>query len=446
MKRPWKVPFEKNRKLQSCLAVSLALHLLVILGITRHERVTQYPVLPQIMLKFTKRPPPQRTLTRRQRPMQRPLVRRPALQAAPVVAMRPAPSASRPLPVFKTSALRLPTAALPDRLVLPVPDFPARHIGPQMRAGALEGTRQGADEIDLALELMDVQALDTGRHRAMVVVDPKDRRKLKGFLYMSGIYSPSIERAEYSEQAESIQVRWYHQMPRRLVERRMLQGLADKMTAETQVHVEVRDAVRLDDPQLLQVPFVLMTIDTPFEFTASEAANLGAYLTSGGFLFVDIGRFLQANYSDVELDIPAMRSFIRSSFEAVGYQEWKDWQFKRLELTHPLYHCFYDVNSLPRGMRDMHFIVGDYPPRTPDYLEGIVVGEQLVGVYSMRGYADFWSGIAKETLDFIMVNNMVNSSFLVSAEEPLVYNLGVNVVVYALTREGSLARQLVDAD
>ena len=446
MKRPWKVPFQKNRKLQSCLAVSLALHLLVIFGITRHERVTQYPVLPQIMLKFTKRPPPQRTLTRRQRPMQRPLVRRPALQAAPVVAMRPAPSASRPLPVFKTSALRLPTASLPDRLVLPVPDFPARHIGPQLRAGALEGTRQGADEIDLSLELMDVQALDTGRHRAMVVVDPQDRRKLKGFLYMSGIYSPSIERAEYSEQAESIQVRWYHQMPRRLVERRMLQGLADKMTAQTQVHVEVRDAVRLDDPQLLQVPFVLMTVDTPFEFTASEAANLGAYLTSGGFLFVDIGRFLQANYSDVELDIPAMRSFIRSSFEAVGYQEWKDWQFKRLEITHPIYHCFYDVNSLPRGMRDMHFIVGDYPPRTPDYLEGIVVGEQLVGVYSMRGYADFWSGIAKETLDFIMVNNVVNSSFLVSAEEPLVYNLGVNVVVYALTREGSLARQLVDAD
>ena len=243
MRRPWKVPFRRNRKLQSTLALSLALHLLVIFGLTHRERVAQYPVLPQIMLKFTKRPPPQRTLTRRQRPRERPLVRRPALQAAPVAAVRPAPSASRPLPVFKPSALRLPTAALPDRLVLPVPDFPARHIGPQIRAGALEGTRQGADEIDLSLELMDVQALDTGRHRAMVVVDPQDRRKLKGFLYMSGIYSPSIERAEYSEQAESIQVRWYHQMPRRLVERRMLQGLADKMTAETQVHVEVRDRV-----------------------------------------------------------------------------------------------------------------------------------------------------------------------------------------------------------
>ena len=222
MRRPWKVPFRKNRKLQSCLALSLALHLLVIFGIMPRERVTQYPVLPQIMLKFTKRPPPQRTLTRRQRPRERPLVRRPALQAAPVA---------------------------------------------------------------------------------------------------------------------------------------------------------------------------------------------------------------------------AVRSLIRASFQAMGYQEWKDWKFTRLEIIHPIYNCFYDVRSLPRGMRDMHYAVA--VPLTPDYLEGIVVGEQLVGVYSMKGYAYFWSGIAEQEWEAF---DVANSPFLASAEESLVYNLGLNIVVYALTREGSLARQLVDAD
>jgi hypothetical protein len=160
-----------------------------------------------------------------------------------------------------------------------------------------------------------------------------------------------------------------------------------------------------------------------------------------GFLFVDIVSILLHNYSDDELDIPAVRSLIRASFQMVGYQEWKDWQFRRLEMAHPIYHCFYDVNSLPRGMRDMHYSVA--VPLTPDYLEGIVVGDQLVGVYSMKGYADFWSGLGeqeRETFD------VVNSPFLASAEEPLAYNLGVNMVVYALTREGSLAQQLVDAD
>ena len=45
-----------------------------------------------------------------------------------------------------------------------------------------------------------------------------------------------------------------------------------------------------------------------------------------------------------------------------------------------------------------------------------------------------------------MARNVINSPFRDSAEEELVYNLGVNIVVYALTREGSLARQLIAAD
>ena len=94
----------------------------------------------------------------------------------------------------------------------------------------------------------------------------------------------------------------------------------------------------------------------------------------------------------------------------------------------------------------MHFLTGESPPLTPDYLEGIVVGDQLVGVYSMRGYAGFWAGIARQELDWVSEYNIVNSPFIASGEELLVYNLGVNLVVYALTREGSLARQLVDAN
>ena len=43
MRRLWKVPFRKNRKLQSCLVLSLALHLLVIFGITHRERSLNFP-------------------------------------------------------------------------------------------------------------------------------------------------------------------------------------------------------------------------------------------------------------------------------------------------------------------------------------------------------------------------------------------------------------------
>ena len=444
MRRPWKIPFQKNRKLQRCLVLSLALHLLVIFGITHRERITQFPVLPPIMVKFTKQPPPQRTLTRRQRPMQRPLVRRPALQAAPVAAVRPAPSASRPLPVFKTSALRLPTAALPDRLMLPVPDFPARHLGPQMRAGALEGTRQGADEIDLSLELMDVQALDTGRHRAMVVIDPKDRRQLKGFLYLSGIHSEALERADASSRSER-SGGW----SRSVAERRMLQTLADKMSERTDVHTEVLDGIALDDPRLMQVPFLLLTVRSEVSFTQAEAKNLGRYLTSGGFLYADIVSRPITRAGGHQHDLPALRAFIRQAFQQIDYAEHKDWSFVRLPPEHPLYHCFYDVDSLPRGFWDIMFWDWDSAYRfelSPNFLEGIEVDGHIVGVYSQKCYAEFWAGEAERIREADRAHNLVNGRFVTGADELPVYDLGVNIVVYALTREGSLARRLIAAD
>ena len=443
MKRPWKVPFRKNRKLQSCLVLSLALHLLVILGIAHRERVTQFPVLPPIMLKFTKRPPPQRTLTRRQRPMQRPLVRRPALQAAPVAAVRPAPSASRPLPVFKSSALRLPTASLPDRLVLPVPDFPARHIGPQMRAEALEGTRQGADEIDLSLELTDVEAMDTGRHRAMVVVDPKDRRQLKGFLYLSSVHSEALERAEASAGSER-SGGW----SRSIAEQRILQGLADKMSVRTGVRTQVLDGVALDDPLLMQVPFLLLTVRGQVAFTQAEAKNLGRYLTSGGFIYTDIVSQPISLAGGYQHDLPALRDFIRQAFQQVDYAEHKDWSFVRLPPEHPLYHCFYDVDSLPRGFWDIMFWYWNTAGRfelSPNYLEGIQVAGHIVGVYSQKCYAELWAGEAERIREADRASNFIGR-FVTGADELPVYDLGVNIVVYALTREGSLAQQLVDAD
>ncbi len=443
IRRPWKVPFRKNRKLQSCLALSLALHLLVIFGLPRHERVTHFPVQPPIMVKFTKKRPLPRTLARRQRPQQRPLVRRPALQAAPVVAMRPAPSATRPLPVFKSSALRLPTAALPNQLVMPVPDFPARQIGPSLQAGALEGTRQGADEIDLALELLDVEAMDTGQHRAMVVVDPKDRRQLKGFLYLSSVHSEALERAEASAASER-SGGW----SRSIAEQRMLQGLADKMSERTGVHTQVLDGLALDDPRLMQVPFLLLTVRSQVAFTQAEAKNLGRYLTSGGFLYADIVSQPLSRAGGYQHDLPALRDFIRQAFGQIDYAEHKDWSFVRLPPEHPLYHCFYDVDSLPRGFWDIMFWYWNTGSRfelSPNYLEGIEVDGRIVGVYSQKCYAEMWAGEAERIREADRAADKAGR-FDTGADELPVYDLGVNIVVYALTREGSLAQQFVEAD
>ena len=131
-------------------------------------------------------------------------------------------------------------------------------------AGAVKGTRQQEDEIDLSLELLDVDALDTGRHRALVVVDPQDRRGIKGFLYLSSVYSESIERADLDSPRPRRNGFVFESSVRQAGEHETLHGLADQMQQRTQVRAEVLDGLALDDPRLQEVPFVLLTINHHF--------------------------------------------------------------------------------------------------------------------------------------------------------------------------------------
>ncbi|MDE2735377.1 MAG: hypothetical protein OXI72_13350 [Gemmatimonadota bacterium] len=82
---------------------------------------------------------------------------------------------------------------------------------------------------------------------------------------------------------------------------------------------------------------------------------------------------------------------------------------------------------------------------SPNYLESIQVDGHIVGVYSQKFYAELWAGEAVRIRESDRAANFIGR-FDTGADELSVYNLGVNIVVYALTREGSLARQLIAAD
>ena len=441
-----------DRRVLSALSVSMLLHVLfIVLWNDSDDQAVRYaPILaPQ---EFVKRPlPPRRPLARSTRPLQpqRPLIRYPLsrttrviAQSPPALAMRQTALEGRPIPLI---------IGRPPPVVARLASLPTPNIGPKHRVGPLNGEYRLATEIDLGIELLDIDALDTGQHRALVVIDPNDRRGLKGFLYLSSVYSDAIERSE----AEAPVGRYAHiaghtdaffgPVRRQVAERRTLKGLAEELSQRTQVRAQVLDGLALDDPQLLQTPFLLLTVHHTFNFTQREAASLGHYLNSGGFLFADIvapppGRVFDAD----ELDIPALRAFIRAAMYAAGHQEGHTWRFVRLSQEHPLYHCYYDIDSLPLGIRDYEFW-GSRPNLTPPYLEGIEVEGHIVGLYCLKNYADFWGGVAEEIREIDRRQNF-NGRFSHGGEEVRVYDLGVNILVYAMTREGSLAQRLVSVE
>ncbi|MFC1651129.1 DUF4159 domain-containing protein, partial [Candidatus Latescibacterota bacterium] len=113
-----------------------------------------------------------------------------------------------------------------------------------------------------------------------------------------------------------------------------------------------------------------------------------------------------------------------------------DAKFLPIPNSHPIYHCFEDFEDGPPqgseiGKSQVDFMQQDgsftgaritLPPRVL-FLEGIWINDRLVGIYSDKGYAIKWSATS---------NN-----------EPQL-RMGVNMVVFALTQEGSIAQQKMD--
>ncbi|MEW6755102.1 MAG: DUF4159 domain-containing protein [Candidatus Latescibacterota bacterium] len=433
------------------VSLSLGLHLAAALVDVARQVPSATPAQPAVR-RFVKRLPiSQRPLARRQtvQTVQRPLARPAAPRGAPAAAVAPAPLSTQrqglqgiPIPLVEG------IAPPPEVPLQPLHSLPAPRIGPRALPGTLAGGRAAGSDVDLTLELLGIDALDTGRHRAVVVVDPRDRRRLKGFLYLSGVYSDRLERAEQEspEPRRRSTLRPDGLRLRQVAERETLQGLADRLTRHTGVRAEVRDALNLDDPRLLEAPFLLLTVNGTFQFTPAEAANLGRYLAAGGFLYAETASVPRSLGNDYTFDEPALRALVAAALRAAGLQEGGDWRFRRLEADHPLFHCYYDVVSLPYGFWDWTYGGWRVERLSPPYLEGIEVQGRLAGVYSQKDYADFWAGEAERIREHDQASNLVNGRFMTGCEELPAYDLGVNILVYALTREGSLAHRMVAAE
>ena len=410
----------------------------------------------------------------RRRPLQQPVLRRPLLQPAPVRRMERAVESPRayaravaPRPLTTVSprllASRQALSSLPPRPLRPSRSF--RGSG-RPRSSAAGIAIQAADHVDLGLELLDVAAFDTGRYRALVVQDPQDRRKLQGFVRFTAVEIRSVSEntadlfgglpigaARKIDQGLAYLPDWRHS-----ANVCALRSLAMELEAETGLSAVVDENVTLDAAEVLSSPFILLTSLVEFEPTAYEVAKLGRYLTSGGFAYVEqVGSDVHGWVSGTYPEVISLRSLVRRALATQGLREGSDWSFEPLPMDHPLFHCYYDIDTLPVNYWQATYtdILGEgeqyfnwsYPTdeNIPRYIEGIHLDGRLALVYSQQSYRDFWSKRPERSLteasEYILaiwdhVPRHRPSSI------PAI-RLGINVVVYALTQEGSLARRFV---
>ena len=245
-------------------------------------------------------------------------------------------------------------------------------------------------------ELDHFEALDDGRLKGLVVQDPADKRSITGFVYLAQTWGNDLEPST----------------PRAIFE------LVEVINKFTDIHAEVDDHLLLYSREIFRAPFVYIAAEQAFEPTEWEIANLGDYLRTGGFAFVEA--MVERSVGLSATDFAPAEASLREMFQrALG----RDARFRMLPEDHAIYHSFYDLDGPPPQRTQSVVRFGrDYNIEKP-FLEGIFLGERLAAVFSTKEYGRAWE------------KEFRNKPQL---------QMGVNLVVFALTQEGSIAQQAID--
>ena len=186
---------------------------------------------------------------------------------------------------------------------------------------------------------------------------------------------------------------WMHDYPR--AEKNFLKILLEVTSVQTTPDSYL--ILDLDDPEIMNYPSLYVSEPGYWNITDEEAANFREYLSRGGFVIFDDFR---------------------------GTQEWKNLttamkkvlperSFQELTLDHPVFHCFYDIETL-----DM--IPPYNVPGKPKFYGMFDDKKRLLAVANYNNdIGDYWEW-ADESFTPVSLSNEA-------------FKFGVNYIIYALT-------------
>ena len=262
------------------------------------------------------------------------------------------------------------------------------NLEPKLAAASVTSTRASEHKIDMALEMLDVNSMDTGRYRAMVIQDAGDKQAIKGFVKMAQVMSSRAlagGTSGYGTVTLNIDT---------------VDRLRDVLNEYTGLKAEFLGMITFDDPRLMEVP-VILPQGAPNE---TEMEHLAEYLLAGGFVLGGIYEEALEKYG--------------------GLIRGKDFWSERLPETHPVYTAFFDLKGgMPFGYSPS-MGQGKAGVKPWNYVRGYFVKGRLAGVTPGDGG---W-GWQNDTR---------------GGDSTRQLQLAVNIIIFALTQEGSITQRLM---
>lgn len=153
-----------------------------------------------------------------------------------------------------------------------------------------------------------------------------------------------------------------------------------------------------DDPNLMKYPFAYMAEVGFMQLTDPEIAGLREYLLRGGFLLID--------------DFRGSSELRNLEYHLKRALPEKEYQVKPVDLTHPIFNCFFSIKSL-----EVHAPYGRYRP-------------EFLGMEDKHGRLMMIINYNNDVSDYWQWSN---DPFMPIDDTNSAYKFGVNYVFYALT-------------
>ena len=368
-------------------------------GLTETERITR-PLTTQ----FVKRQPrltKPLEMKKRPRPKKRQLRRQ-------MVAVRAQTHRTEPVGGIRGFALagRL---ARPSVEVWRTTRFEGAEMEPEALAQTVEGSKEAKNVVDMSLEMMDVEALDTGRYHALVIQDPTDKGNIKGFFRLKYAY------------CKSQMVGFLLTNDWRVIH--ALRSMIEAMNYYTDIKASYEGKILFTSREMIKTPWVFLYHGSDvFAFSDADATSLGNYLMCGGFVLADATDSIapRGNEKRIPINLTSAHNNLRLAMASQRQEYGRDWTFEILPNDHPIFHSYFDFEGAPGSLADTEMYLSGK-------LEGITVDGRLLLAICQKALLHIWGDPLNPQM----------------REERMV-QFGVNTVIFALTQEGSITHRVVD--
>lgn len=283
---------------------------------------------------------------------------------------------------------------------------------PSLRATAVQGVKEARQQVDMQLDMLSVKNMDTGQYHAMVIQDPNNRRKIKGFMHIAQGYALRHSDNYYES---SYDVVFQH-----------LDVLIKALKDFTGIDADYLGALPLDDPRLQEIPWLLVSNLSAKDIGEEEVEGLGRYLNAGGFTVLNLPA---DSGSDAVLKRQTgVFDVLRRAMRSQGLNEGADWRFVTLNPQHPIYHSFFDFDTSVRANQ-----ISPHSSQNPLPQDlGMEIGKRLAVFLNAGPPLAGGTGSLGEENDHDTKADATRS-----------LQFALNTIVFALTQEGSVTQQLM---